>query len=76
MQEPGHTTIDFKSSNNNPTADQPIISMSRENYDRYSGLLTKSTTLTCPTDNQAHYLGKCRVDQRAELVKKKFTSTA
>ena len=52
-----------------------FTSMSRQNYDKSSGISARPTTLTCPIDNQVHYVGKCPdflklpVDQRPELVK-------
>ena len=52
-----------------------FTSMSRQNYDKSSGISARPITLTCPIDNQVHYVGKCPdflklpIDQRAELVK-------
>ena len=51
-----------------------FTSMSRQNYDKSSGISARPTTLRCPIDNQVHYVGKCPdffklpVDQRAELL--------
>ena len=51
-----------------------FTSMSKQNYDKSSGISARPTTLTCPIDSQVHYVGKCPdflklpVDQRAELV--------
>ena len=36
-----------------------FTSMSRQNYDKSSGISARPTTLTCPIDNQVQYVGKC-----------------
>ena len=52
-----------------------FTSMSRQNYDKTSGISARPTTSTCPIDNQVHYVGKLPdflklpIDQREELVK-------
>ena len=69
LREVGYRTIlDFKLSGTKSKSNEAttirqrpnqLIYMSRQNYDSISSIWTRPTTLTCPIDNQAHYIGKC-----------------